>query len=99
MLLILLIPIISLNYYSTRKSVDVIEKELIHASLNKMELFTVQLDSSIEKFELVSTRLLMDTNVLEYNYNVSLSDYTMLKTRSLIQEKLFIASTSGNWRN
>lgn len=64
-----------------------------------MELFVAQLDASIEKFDLVSAPMLVDTNVLEYQYNHGISDYSLMKTRVLIQEKLSLASTSGNWRN
>lgn len=99
LLLILLTPVVALYYYSTSKSINVIQEELIKASLNRMELFVAQLDASIEKFDLVSTPMLVDTNVLEYQYNHGISDYSLMKTRVLIQEKLSLASASGNWRN
>lgn len=99
LLLALLTPVMALYYYSNHKSIGVIQEELIKSNLNRMELFMAQLDASIEKFELVSAPMLVDTNVLEYLYNLSLSDYTMMKTRLLIQEKLSLASVSGNWRN
>jgi len=99
MILLLLTPIMAVYYYSSTKSLEIVRSELIKASLNKMEVFTVQMETSIEKFELVSTPLLVDTNIQEYLHNFSLSDYTMLKTRSLIQEKLSLASVSSNWRN
>lgn len=99
LLLILLTPVVGLYYYSTSKSINVIQEELIKASLNRMELFVAQLDASIEKFDLVSAPMLVDTNVLEYQYNHGISDYSLMKTRVLIQEKLSLASTSGNWRN
>lgn len=99
LLLILLTPVVGLYYYSTSKSINVIQEELIKASLNRMELFVAQLDGSIEKFDLVSAPMLVDTNVLEYQYNHGISDYSLMKTRVLIQEKLSLASTSGNWRN
>lgn len=99
LLLILLTPVVALYYYSTSKSINVIQDELIKASLNRMELFVVQLDASIEKFDLASAPMLVDTNVLEYLYNLEMSDYSLMKTRLLIQEKLSLASASGNWRN
>lgn len=99
LLLILLTPVVALYYYSTSKSINVIQEELIKASLNRMELFVAQLDASIEKFDLVSAPMLVDTNVLEYLYNLNMSDYSLMKTRLLIQEKLSLASASGNWRN
>ena len=99
LLLILLTPVVALYYYSTSKSIDVIQDELIKASLNRMELFVAQLDASIEKFDLVSAPMLVDTNVQEYLYNLEMSDYALMKTRLLIQEKLSLASASGNWRN
>ncbi|ANY67136.1 hypothetical protein BBD42_12175 [Paenibacillus sp. BIHB 4019] len=99
LLLILLTPVVALYYYSTYKSINVIQEELIKASLNQMELFMAQLDASIEKFDLVSAPMLVDTNVLEYRYNLNMSDYSLMKTRLLIQEKLSLASASGNWRN
>ncbi|ETT67563.1 hypothetical protein BSK66_13120 [Paenibacillus odorifer] len=99
LLLILLTPVVALYYYSTSKSINVIQEELIKASLNRMELFVAQLDASIEKFDLVSAPMLVDTNVLEYLYNLNVSDYSLMKTRLLIQEKLSLASASGNWRN
>lgn len=99
MLLILLTPVVALYYYSTYKSTNVIQKELIKSSLNRMELFMAQLDASIEKFELVSAPMLVDTYVLEYLYNLDMSNYSQMKTRLLIQEKLSLASASGNWRN
>ncbi|MFC0213642.1 sensor histidine kinase [Paenibacillus chartarius] len=99
LLVSLLVPVMALYYYSTHRSVSVIQDELIKSSLNRMALFMAQLDASIEKLELVSTPILVDMNVLEYLYNLSLSDYPMLKTRLLIQEKLSLASNSGNWRN
>lgn len=99
LLLILLTPVVGLYYYSTSKSINVIQEELIKASLNRMELFVAQLDATIEKFDLVSAPMLVDTNVLEYQYNHGISDYSLMKTRVLIQEKLSLASTSGNWRN
>jgi two-component system sensor histidine kinase YesM len=99
MLLILLTPIVALYYYSTYKSINVIQEELIKASLNQMELFMAQLDASIEKFDLVSAPMLVDTNVLEYLYSINKSEYSLMKTRMLIEEKLSLASASGNWRN
>lgn len=99
LLLILLTPVVALYYYSTSKSINVIQDELIKASLNRMELFVAQLDASIEKFDLASAPMLVDTNVLEYLYNLEMSDYSIMKTRLLIQEKLSLASASGNWRN
>ncbi|KQO16632.1 cache domain-containing sensor histidine kinase [Paenibacillus sp. Leaf72] len=99
LLLILLTPVVALYYYSTYKSINVIQEELIKASLNQMELFMAQLDASIEKFDLVSAPMLVDTNVLEYRYSLNMSDYSLMKTRLLIQEKLSLASASGNWRN
>lgn len=99
LLLILFTPVVALYYYSTSKSINVIQEELIKASLNRMELFVAQLDASIEKFDLVSAPMLVDTNVLEYLYNLDMDDYSQMKTRLLIQEKLSLASASGNWRN
>lgn len=99
LLLILLTPVVALYYYSTSKSISVIQEEIIKASLNRMELFVAQLDASIEKFDLVSAPMLVDTNVLEYLYNLETNDYTLMKNRLLIQEKLSLASASGNWRN
>ncbi|XID95882.1 sensor histidine kinase [Paenibacillaceae bacterium WGS1546] len=99
LLLILLSPVMALYYYSTFKSIDIVQKELIQASLNRMELFVTQLEGSIEKFDLVSAPMLVDTNVLDYLYNLDKSDYALMKTRLLIQEKLSLASASGNWRN
>lgn len=99
LLLILLTPVVALYYYSTYKSIHVIQEELIKANLNQMELFMTQLDASIEKFDLVSAPMLVDTNVLEYLYNFNMSNYSIMKTRLLIQEKLSLASASGNWRN
>ncbi|WP_171056431.1 cache domain-containing sensor histidine kinase [Paenibacillus sinopodophylli] len=99
LLLILLTPVVALYYYSTYKSINVIQEELIKASLNQMELFMTQLDASIEKFDLVSAPMLVDTNVLEYLYHFNKSDFSLMKTRLLIQEKLSLASASGNWRN
>jgi len=99
MILILFIPIMALYYYSTEKSVNVVRDELIKSSMNKMELFIFQLENSIEKFELVSAPLLVDTNVLEYLHSHSLSDYSMLKTRQFIHEKLSLASLSSNLQN
>ncbi|MHA7965565.1 sensor histidine kinase [Paenibacillus sp. CAU 1782] len=98
-LLILLLSIVSLFYYSTSRSITVIQEELIKASLNRMELFVAQLNADIEKFDLVSAPMLVDTNVLEYLYNIDMSDYSLMKNRMLIQEKLSLASASGNWRN
>ncbi|WP_058304284.1 sensor histidine kinase [Gorillibacterium timonense] len=99
LLLILLIPVQALYYYSMNKSITIIQEELIKSSLNRMELFMAQLDASIEKFELISAPMLIDSNVLEYLYNFKMSDYSQMKTRLLIQEKLSLASVSGNWRN
>ncbi|MCL6606135.1 MAG: histidine kinase [Paenibacillus sp.] len=99
LLLILLTPVVALYYYSTSKSINVIQEELIKASLNRMELFVAQLDASIEKFDLVSAPMLVDTNVLDYLYNLEMSNYSLMKTKLLIQEKLSLASASGNWRN
>jgi len=99
LLLLLLSPVMALYYYSTSKSIDVVQEELIKASLNRMELFVAQLEGSIEKFDLVSAPMLVDTNVLDYLYDLDMSDYSRMKTRLLIQEKLSLASASGNWRN
>lgn len=99
LLMILLTPVVALYYYSTSKSINVIQEELIKSSLNRMELFVAQMDSSIEKFDLVSAPMLVDTNVLEYLYNLEMDDYALMKTRLLIQEKLSLASASGSWRN
>lgn len=99
LLLILLTPVVALYYYSTSKSINIIQEELIKASLNRMELFVAQLDASIEKFDLASAPMLVDTNVLDYLYNFEMTDYSLMKTRLLIQEKLSLASASGNWRN
>ncbi|OKP90784.1 hypothetical protein [Paenibacillus sp. P32E] len=54
LLLILLTPVVALYYYSTSKSINVIQEELIKASLNRMELFVAQMDASIEKFDLLT---------------------------------------------
>ncbi|MDQ0088921.1 two-component system sensor histidine kinase YesM [Paenibacillus anaericanus] len=99
LLLILLTPVVALYYYSSSESINVIQEELIKASLNRMELFVAQLDASVEKFDLVSAPMLVDTNVLEYLYNHDINDYSLMKTQLLIQEKLSLASASGNWRN
>lgn len=99
LLLILLTSIVTLFYYSTSRSITVIQEELIKASMNRMELFVAQLDSDIEKFDLVSAPMLVDTNVLDYLYNLDIGHYSLMKNRMLIQEKLSLASASGNWRN
>lgn len=85
LLLILLTPVVALYYYSSSKSINVIQEELIKASLNRMELFVAQLDASVEKFDLVSAPMLVDTNVLEYLYNHDINDYSLMKIQLLIQ--------------
>ncbi|WP_168123671.1 histidine kinase [Paenibacillus sp. HB172176] len=99
MIAVLLMPIMGLYYYATQQSLRVIQDELIKANLNKMGTFMIQLENSLEKFELVASPLLIDTNLLEYEHDFSLSGYTMLKTVSMLQEKLALASISSNLHN
>jgi len=98
-IIVLLMPIMGLYYYSTQQSLDVVREELIKSNLNKMSTFMIQLENSLEKLELVSSPLLIDTNLLEYEHNFSLRGYSMLRTLAMLQEKLSIASVSSNWSN
>jgi len=99
MIAALLMPVMGLYYFSTQQSLNVIQEQLIKSNMNNMGTFMIQLENSLEKFELVSSPLLIDTNLLEYEHDLSLRGYSMLKTISMLQEKLSLARVSSNWDN
>lgn len=94
-----LVPFMLLFYYSTEKSIHVMQDELINSSKHKMRPFMVQLDSNIMNFELAAADLMMDSNILDYRYNMVFGNFELYRTRVLIKEKLSLSSSSGNIQN
>jgi len=94
-----LVPFMLLYYYSTEKSIHVMQAELINSSKHKMGPFMVQLDSNIKNFETAAADLMMDSNILDYRYDMVFGNLERYRTRVLIKEKLSLASSSGNFRN
>lgn len=100
--LIMLIPILTLYFYSNRISTNLISEELTNSNTNQLRFFKNEVDASINAIELWPDLLIHDPDISSLRDIFTYMPELDLKTTTLIrriQTKLWIQENSLKWRN
>jgi len=101
LIVIMLVPIIVLYFYSNKTSTDVLAEELDKSNTNQLVFFQSQLDSSIESLALWPDSLIYDPDISDLKDifwvkgDLDLNTITLIKR---IQTKLGFQQNSTSWR-
>lgn len=101
LIVVMLVPIILLYFYSNKTSTDVLAQELDKSNTNQLVFFQSQLDSSIESLALWPDSLIYDPDISDLKDifwvkgDLDLSTITLIKR---IQTKLGFQQNSTSWR-
>ncbi|WP_438444094.1 sensor histidine kinase [Gorillibacterium sp. sgz5001074] len=102
LLLLMLLPIIGLYFYSNKTSTDVLGTELNRSNTNQLAFFQNQVNTAVDNVALWPTLLLHDPDIMAFKDEVASSPYFDLDTINLvkrIQSKLNIQESSSNWKS
>lgn len=101
-LLIMLIPIVGLYFFSNRTSSNVLETELNQSNINQLTFFQDQVNINIDLLALWPNLLIEDPDISSFRDIFSFQPYLDLDTITLvkrIQTKIRIQESSSNWRS
>ncbi|AFH61170.1 sensor histidine kinase [Paenibacillus caseinilyticus] len=99
-LLMLLLPLFALNYYSNETSNQVVRNEILRSSETYLSLLTNQIDTTVNQMSTFALGMGRDSAVRSYlNYEDFQQPYDKLVVVSNILEKLKLNSSSMPWRN
>ncbi|GAB6988572.1 sensor histidine kinase [Paenibacillus pini] len=101
LLVIMLVPIVGLYFYSNRTSTEVLGNELNQSNTNQLNFFQTQVNTNIELFSLWPTLLMQDPDIFGFKDIFLSSEYFNLDIINLvkrIQTKLNIQESSSNWK-
>lgn len=104
LIVLFLIPVLGLYYYSNQISVEVVEQEINNRDLNKLNYVLSQLESDFEQLSLISLALVQDPDIHKYvNSDVFVNtfrdDYELVELKVKIMEKISLLSLLNHWRN
>lgn len=104
LIILFLIPVLGLYYYSNQISVEVVEQEINNRDLNKLNYVLSQLESDFEQLSLISLALVEDPDIHKYvNSDVFSStfkdDYDLVEMKVKIMEKISFLNLLNHWRN
>ncbi|MFS0723025.1 sensor histidine kinase [Paenibacillus sp. 1P07SE] len=100
--LLLLIPILTLYFYSNRTSTDIIGEELNKSNASQLVFFQNEVDASIDAIALWPDLLIQDPDIASLRDIFTPMPELDLRTTTLIrriQTKLAIQESSLKWRN
>ncbi|MBJ9993067.1 histidine kinase [Paenibacillus favisporus] len=101
LLVMMLVPIVGLYFYSNRTSTEVLGTELSQSSANQLNFFQTQVNTNIERFSLWPTLLIQDPDIFGFKDVFLNSEYFNLDMINLvkrIQTKLNIQESSSDWK-
>mgnify|MGYP006955275228 FL=1 len=102
LIIVMLVPIMLLYFYSNRTSTEVLREELHHSSQNQLQFFQQQADATIASISLWPNLLLHDPDISELkDIFESPGEFLDLKHIQLvkrIQQKINIQESSLNWK-
>ncbi|MBD3922617.1 sensor histidine kinase [Paenibacillus sp. PR3] len=102
LIVVMLLPIIGLYFYSNMTSTDVLRSELSKSTENQLVFFQNQVDTNVENLSLWPNLLIQDPDIASFQEIFLTSEYFNLDTISLvkrIQTKLGIQESSSNWKS
>ncbi|WP_274653572.1 sensor histidine kinase [Paenibacillus humicola] len=102
LLLIMLVPIVGLYFYSNQTSTRVLRSELNRSNTNQLVFFQNQVNANMDNLALWPNLLIQDPDILSLKDIYSYERYLDLDTITLvkrIQTKLNIQESSSNWRS
>ncbi|ANE45204.1 membrane protein [Paenibacillus swuensis] len=100
LLLMLLLPLLALNYYSNQTSNKVVRNEIMRSSETYLSLLTSQIDTTINQMSTFALGMGRDKVVKSYmNYESFQQPYEKLIIVTNILEKLNLNSSSMPWTN
>jgi len=102
LIVIMLIPIVSLYFYSNKTSTDVIGTELNKANTNQLTFFQNQIDADMDLISSWPNLLIHDPDIFNFKDIFLESEYFNLDEITLvkrIQTKLKIQESSMNWKS
>jgi len=102
LIVVMLLPIIGLYFYSNMTSTDVLRSELSKSTENQLVFFQNQVDTNVENLSLWPNLLIQDPDIASFQEIFLTSEYFNLDTISLvkrIQTKLAIQESSSNWKS
>lgn len=101
LLVVMLIPIVGLYFYSNKTSTEVLGKELNQSNTNQLHFFQTQVNTNFELFSLWPNLLIQDPDIFGFKDIFLSSEYFNLDIINLvkrIQTKLNIQESSSNWK-
>lgn len=101
LIVIMLVPIVSLYFYSNKTNVDVLEKELNRSNTNQLLFFQNQVNANIDLLSLWPNLLILDPDIKSFRDIFRYSEYLDLDSIMLIkriQKKLNIQESSLSWK-
>lgn len=99
-LFIMLVPLLSINYYSNYIGTQSVQNEIHRASETYMSLLTNQIDTTADQLSMFALTMNRDSYVASYtNYEESKHPYDKHNVLSNIREKLNLNSLSLPWTN
>ncbi|MFD0673098.1 sensor histidine kinase [Cohnella sp. GCM10027633] len=100
-LVVMLLPIMGLYFFSNRTSTDVLRDELNDANTNRLVFFQNQVDTNISSISLWPNLLIHDPDISElrdtFTTPKGLLPLEMITLINRIQRKLSIQENSSNW--
>ncbi|MCI3920869.1 histidine kinase [Paenibacillus sp. TRM 82003] len=102
LLLIMLIPIVGLYFFSNETSSNVLETELNQSNINQLTFFQNQVNTNIDLLALWPNLLIQDPDISNFRDIFTYQPYLDLDTITLvkrIQTKIRIQESSSNWRS
>ncbi len=103
LLVLMLVPIVGLYFYSYRTSTDVLRSELDKSNANRLEFFQSQVDSNIESITLWPNLLVHDPDISDlkdtFDNPGSYLNLDLIELVKRIQQKLSIQESSVNWKS
>ncbi len=102
LLLIMLVPIVGLYFFSNRTSSQVLETELNQSNINQLTFFQNQVSTNIDLLALWPNLLIQDPDISSFRDIFTFQPYLDLNTITLvkrIQTKIRIQESSSNWRS
>ncbi|WP_127533388.1 sensor histidine kinase [Paenibacillus kobensis] len=102
LIVVMLLPIIGLYFYSNKTSTDVLRSELNQSNENQLAFFQNQVNTNIDTLALWPNLLIQDPDIASFQDIFINSEYFNLDTISLvkrIQAKLAIQESSSNWKS
>jgi two-component system sensor histidine kinase YesM len=103
LLVIMLVPIVGLYFYSNQTSTDVLRNELDKSNANRLEFFQSQVDSNIESITLWPNLLVHDPDISDlkdtFDNPGPYLNLHLIELVKRIQQKLSIQESSVNWKS